>query len=116
MINSTNLWYVILFLFSVLISSISQVLLRKSALRAYKSRLEEYINPLVIGAYIIFLGATLLTMIAYRVIPLSWGPIFEASGYIFIGILSFLFLDERISHQKLLGMTLIISGMVVYSL
>lgn len=116
MTDKVDLQYLILFLLSVLISAISQIMLRKSAVKKYNSKIYEYVNPLVIGAYAIFLGATFLTMIAYRVVPLSWGPVLETSGYIFVGVLSYLLLNEKLSGRKLLGMTLIIGGIVAYSL
>ena len=40
--------YIGIYLLGVLISSISQVLLKKAALRTYDSPLKEYLNPLVI--------------------------------------------------------------------
>ena len=116
MTDKVNYGYVILFLLSIMISSISHVMLRKSAMKRHRSKLSEYLNPLVMGAYIIFFGATFLTMIAYRAVPLSVGPILEASGYIFVGIFSFLFLNEKISGRKLLGMIIIIVGIGVYSI
>ena len=41
---------VCILLFSVFISSVSQILLKKAANRTYESPLKEYLNPLVIGA------------------------------------------------------------------
>ena len=46
--------YIGIYLLGVLISSISQVLLKKAALHTYDSPLKEYLNPLVITAYAIF--------------------------------------------------------------
>ena len=40
---------VCILLFSVFISSVSQILLKKAANRTYESPLKEYLNPLVIG-------------------------------------------------------------------
>ena len=45
---------VCILLFSVFISSVSQILLKKAADRTYESSLKEYLNPLVIGAYGMF--------------------------------------------------------------
>ena len=45
---------VCLLLFSVFISSVSQILLKKAANKTYKDHIREYINPLVIFAYGMF--------------------------------------------------------------
>ena len=55
-------WYSLLLVFSTLISSISQVLLKKSADRTYKNRIREYLNPLVVSAYLIFVISAVMTI------------------------------------------------------
>ena len=103
------------FLCSVLISSISQILLKKSADRTYDSRLKEYLNPWVIVAYIMFFCSMMITMYCYRYVDVSAGPIFESAGYVFVGILGFIFLKEKFTAKKLLGMVLILLGILVFS-
>ena len=103
------------FLCSVLISSISQILLKKSADRTYDSRLKEYLNPLVIVAYIMFFCSMMITMYCYKYVDVSAGPIFESAGYVFVGILGFIFLKEKFTAKKTLGMVLILLGIVVFS-
>lgn len=107
--------YSLLFIGSALVSSISQVLLKKSAGRQYSSWIREYLNPLVIVAYLLFFSSTLLTMYAY--VPLSFGPMYEATGYIiFVSLLGPIFLWEKLSRRKLLGLGLIIIGAAVFSI
>lgn len=101
---------------SVLLSSFSQILLKKSAQKQYPSKLKEYLNPLVIFSYGLFFLCTFITMYALKVVPLSMSPILEASGYIFVAVLSFIFFKERLTKKQLLGMTLIILGIVIYTL
>ena len=103
-------------LLSVMVSSVSQILLKKSAQKQYPSKIKEYLNPMVIIAYGMFFSSTLISMYALKVVPLSMSPILESAGYIFVAILSFLFLKEKMSRRQLIGMTLIIAGIVVYSL
>ena len=50
------------FLVSVFISSVSQILLKKSADKTYDSKIKEYLNPLVIAAYGMFFCSMLITM------------------------------------------------------
>lgn len=106
----------LIFIFGVFISSVSQIILKKAAQKEYPNKIREYLNARVIFAYIIFFGATLCSIWAYTVIPLSLGPILESSGYIFVAFLSWLFLKEKITKKKMLGLSIIIIGIIIYSL
>lgn len=108
--------YAGIFIFSVCISSVSQIMLKKSALRCYDSKIKEYLNPLVIVAYGIFFISSLATIFAYKYVPLSMGPILESSGYIFVSGLSYIFLKEKLSKRKLTGMAIILFGILVFSI
>lgn len=111
-----KLLFSIIFIVGVFVSSISQIMLKKSAQKEYDSKIKEYLNPKVIFAYIIFFGATLCSIWAYTVIPLSLGPILESAGYIFVAVLSWLFLKEKITFKKAVGLSIIIIGIIIYSL
>ena len=107
--------YLLLFLFSVFIASFSQILLKKSANKNHANEWREYFNKYIIIAYFIFFISTILTIIAYKGVELKYGPIIESVGYIFILIMSKIFLDEKITKNKLLGILLIILGVVVFN-
>ena len=64
----------------------------------------------------IFFGATLCTVFAYKYVPLSMGPILGATEYIFVAILSYLFLKEKISKKKFIGLLTIVLGVLIFSL
>lgn len=106
----------LIFISGVFISSISQIILKKSADREYPSKIREYLNVRVIFSYIIFFGATLCSILAYTKIPLSLGPVLESSGYFFVAVLSYIFLKEKISKQKMFGLSIIIIGIIIYAL
>ena len=106
----------LIFVFGVFISSVSQIILKKAAEKEYPSKIREYLNVRVIFAYLIFFGATLCSIWAYTVIPLSLGPILESSGYFFVAVLSWLFLKEKISWKKMVGFGVIIIGIIIYAL
>ena len=108
--------YIILFLSAVFISSVSQIMLKKSANKTYENKLKEYMNPWVIIAYGLFFGATLVTVIAYKYIPLSLGPILESAGYFFVTILGMVFLKEKVGKKKALGLLIILAGIIVFNL
>lgn len=108
--------YALLNLFGVFISSVSQVLLKKSANKTYDSAIKEYLNPLVIFAYTMFVASTLLSVFAYKGIPLSMGPILDATGYIYVTIFGVTIFKERLTKKKALALALIIGGIVIYAL
>ena len=64
--SQAQLPYVLLYLCSTFLSAVSQVLLKKAALREHKSVLAEYTDWRVILGYALFVGCTLLTMLATR--------------------------------------------------
>ena len=105
--NKTVLIYSCVLLLGVFVSAISQVMLKKSALKQYDSKIKEYMNPLVIIAYIMFVGTTFLSIIAYKGIPLSMGPI------TFFGVKIF---GEKLNLRKVVALGLIIFGIIVYAL
>jgi len=107
--------YVLIFLFSVFIASVSQILLKKSANKNHDNGGREYLNKYVITAYFIFFISTILTIIAYKGIELKYGPIIESVGYIFILIMGKIFLGEKITKNKMLGIFLIILGVFIFS-
>lgn len=106
----------LIFIAGVFISSISQIILKKAAEKEYPNKIREYLNVRVIFAYIVFFAATLCSVLAFTKIPLSLGPILESSGYFFVAILSYIFLKEKISKLKMLGLAIIIIGIVIYAL
>lgn len=106
----------VLVLSAVFIAAVSQIMLKKSAQRQYAGRIAEYVNPLVIGGYILLLITTLITVLALKFIPMTLVVALDATGQIFVPVLSLLILKEHINRRKLLGMTVIILGLVVYFL
>ncbi len=108
--------YVVIFLCSILVSSISQVILKSSANEKHENALKEYLNIKVIFAYGLFFLSTIMTVLAYKGVPLSMGGILEATGYIYVAVLSYLFLKEKISRRKLLGLACILIGIIIFNL
>ena len=113
--SATVLAYAGMLLLSTFIASISQVMLKKSALKTYDSPVKEYLNPLVVCAYALFVGTTLLSMLAYRGIPLSLGPVLEATGYLYVTAFGVLVFKERLTLRKLLALGLILAGIGIYA-
>ncbi len=99
-----------------LISSFSQVMLKKSAQKKYDSKLKEYLNPLIIIGYGLFFFCTILSIYCLKVVPLSMSPILESVSYIFVAVLGYIFFKEKLTKKQILGMALIVGGIVVYSI
>lgn len=144
---SKNILYPSVYLLGVIISSVAQILLKKSSgyhkhnliefiknhahglyyavsnknnklvnmLKQNKALFYDYFNAATIIAYSIFFVATFMTIFAYKGIPLSAAPILGSTEYIFIAILSRIFLKENINMGKIIGLLTIIIGILVYS-
>ena len=111
-----KLIFALIYIAGVFVSAIAQIILKKSAGKKYENRIREYLNPYVIISYAIFFGATFCTIYAFKGIPLSLGPILAASEYIFVAVLSRIFLKEHINLKKFIGLSVIVAGIIVYSL
>lgn len=105
-----------IYILGVVISALAQILLKKSADIKRDNKIKEYLNFKTIFAYGIFFGATLCTVLAYKYVPLSMGPILGTTEYIFVAILSYLLLKEKISKKKMLGLITIIIGVLIFSI
>ena len=108
--------YLLIGFFSVFVSSVSQTVLKKAALKERESFAREYLNFPVIAAYAMFFGSTLLTMLAYKKLPLSMSPAFESSSYIFVTFFGVTVFKERLTKRKLLALALILAGILIFTL
>lgn len=108
--------YITIFIISVCVASISQILLKKSASIERENKIKEYLNIYVISAYGLLFLSTLLTMFAYKKINLSVGVVIEAIGYIIVAILSYFFIKEKFTKNKIIGIILIIVGVTVFGI
>ena len=108
--------YAIIYLFGVIISAFAQILLKKASSTSKKNIIKEYLNIKTISAYVIFLIATLCSVTAYKYLPLSYGPILETLEYIFVAILSYFLLKEKIKKKKLIGLVIVLIGVFIYSI
>ena len=114
--NFRLLLYASFIMIGTFVSAVSQVLLKKAANKTYENRIREYLNPLVIVAYSFFFGATLLSVLAYKVVPLSMGPILEATSYIYVTIFGVTIFKEKINKKKFIALLLIVVGICVYAI
>ena len=106
--------YVFLLILAVLVSSISQIILKKSSSKTYKSIIKEYLNVYVITGYGLMVLSTVLVVLGLKGVLYKNEPIIESVGYLFVMILSNRLLGEKITKKKVLGNVLILVGIAVY--
>ena len=104
----------LLLVLSVVVASLSQILLKKSAEKSYQSLLREYLNPWVISGYGMMVVSTLLTVGGYAGLEYKNGAVIESLGFVLVMLLSRLFFREKITKKKLIGNALILLGIVVF--
>ncbi len=99
-----------------LLGAVSQFMLKLAANKNYKTGLQQYANPLVIGAYLLLIIITLANLYSLRFIPISLMPLIEATSYVHVAIIGYFFLKENISTKKIIGLALIIIGLIIASI
>lgn len=97
-------------------SAVSQILLKQSANQEHESALKEYLNWRVVTAYMIFGSVLLVNTYAYTQVDMKYGPVLDTFTYVFVLILSWLVLKEKITRGKLIGNLLIVAGVLIYTM
>ena len=101
----------------ILSCSLSQLLLKKSAKVVHTSRVYEVLNPMVIIAYAVFFFSLLINIWAMsKGVQLKEMAMLESLGYVFVPILSFLILKEKISCRTICATFMVILGIFVFYL
>lgn len=109
-----------LLFFAMLLTGISQVLLKRGAGknvgRAEVGFLVPYLNWFTICAYCLLLLTTILVIIALRVIPLKLVYAISSLNFVVVVGLSWLFFKEEVSNRMHIGIGLIVIGIIVFNL
>ncbi len=101
---------------SAFLVAVAQVLLKISADRVYTTRIREYLNPLVLSGYFLFTISLVVSILAYRYLPLSTAKMLDSTTYLFVAVLGYFLLNERLQLRQLLGMFIMIAGILVFSI
>ena len=91
-------------------SAISQILLKQSANKEYSHPILEYLNWRVILSYGIFAAVLLLNTYAYTRVDMKYGAVIDTCSYVFVMLLSWVILKEKMTKKKILGNLLIMTG------
>lgn len=113
MINS---W--IFAVFAVLLTGISQILLKMGARKGCKKEgfMAAYLNPYVVTAYGLFLVVTLLSVNAMREIPLKVFYSFTSLNFLVVLAFSHFLLKETVSRKQILAIGVIVFGVVIFNM
>ena len=104
----------ILALSSVLVGAVSQILLKTAANRKADSFIKKFLNITVIVAYGMMFGSSLCSMFALRYLPLNLMPVFQATSFFWVLVLSHFILKEKILKQNVVGICIIFFGILIY--
>jgi drug/metabolite transporter (DMT)-like permease len=110
-----SLAHMALFTFMVFVCAYTQIFLKKNANKNYVG-IRVYLNKTVILSNVIFLLATLVSVFTLKYIQLSVGALLNSLTYVFIPVLSAVFLKEKIGKRTVLGIVMIMAGMTVYTI
>lgn len=111
-INGMVYLFVIL---GILSCSLSQLLLKKSAKAVHSSKVYEVLNPMVIIAYAVFFCSLFVNIWAMsKGLQLKEMAMLESLGYVFVPILSFLILKEKISRRTICATLMVVLGIFVF--
>ena len=108
-----NIFFFLMIL-AELIASTSQILLKKSAEKEYPSFIREYLNILVIGGYGMLMVSMVISIFCYDGLGYMGVVIMEPLGYIIVMFLSRIVFKEKFTLRKLIGMTMILTGISVF--
>jgi drug/metabolite transporter (DMT)-like permease len=97
-------------------SAISQLLLKRSAQKTYKSWIFEYLNWRVITAYGISFSVLFLNTYAFTRVELRYGAVIDTLTYVFVMVMSYFLLKEKFQKGQLIGNLFIIAGVMIYTL
>lgn len=103
-------------LVSALITALSQILLKVSANKKYKSIIFEYLNPNVIISYGGYVLVLMLNVFIYTKLDYRFGVVINSLSTVLIMLLSKIILKETITKKKIIGNSLIILGVACFSL
>ncbi len=96
-----------------LMSAVSQVMLKKSAINPANTGIKTYLNPLVVAAYALFFSCMLLNVVALKTVDLSLAGMLECLGYLYIMVLSGMVFKEKFTPKKIVGNLIIIVGIII---
>ncbi len=111
-----NKYSLLIALSGVIIASFAQILMKSSArTRIENNFLRKFLNIRVILGYSMMLLSSFLSVASLKYLPLKFVPVIEATGFIWVPLLSMLFLKEKPTKNNIIGGLIIITGMCIFA-
>ncbi len=107
--------YLILTLIIVIFTSIAHLLLKKGSVLALESKRSIYTHPYSVIAYIVFAIVAFLSISAMKGLDLKVFFALNSLTYICIPVLSFMFLKESVTRNKVIGIVIITIGVIIFN-
>lgn len=106
--------YIFILIILCLVSTFSQVLLKKASQHKYDTFLKQYMNPYVFLGYSLFVVVVAVNIFLLRFIPIAiQSSISESMPLVLSFITGKLFFAESITKSKIIGGIFVIVGIFV---
>ena len=110
---ATKLWAALLVLFTTLLTSSAQIFYKYgSATLDFKNLIGVFTNYYLIGGMVLYAIGGILIIVSFRGGEVSVLYPIVATSYIWVSLLSILFLNEKMNLLKWMGIFSIIAGIV----
>lgn len=100
----------------IIFTSIGQVLLKIGSISADDSILSIFIHPASLAGYVTFAIVAILSIYALKEMDLKFFFAVTSLTYVIVLFLSYLFLREKVTAYKVLGVMVITFGVIVFNL
>lgn len=108
--------YYLLSVLAAILTAIGQVLLKKYALRSPRSFFKKITNIYLITSITSFVVTTALSIYIMQSLDFTVYYALTALNFVFITYFSVLYLNEKADKHKLLGLSVIVLGLIIFNL
>ncbi len=106
--------YYLVIVLVVILSTAAQLLMKRSAAKPHRSLLFEYLNPVVLSGYALFLTGTIINLYVLRHVKLAVASaLIESLSFILAIVTGRIFFKERLTRRKILGSAVILAGVML---
>lgn len=105
-------------LLGCVVSAVSQVVMKRSALRYTRAPRSYplFLSPLSILAYVMYFLVTLLSIAAFRFLPLKATMFLSPVTYLLVGFFSIAVFGERLKGRQILAYIMMLIGILVFNI
>lgn len=107
--------YYVLTIVIIVLTSAAHLFLKRGSVIAAGSGMRMYLHPLSLFSYLIFAIVAFLSITAMKGLDLKVFFALTSLTYICIPVLSFAFLKEPVTKNKLIGIIIISIGVVIFN-